>query len=305
MANIPSIGWGKQAGFGTAASTLNAVKLTDVDPQLDIERIENDEIFGSLDTFAPEQGTKTASVTLGGRAYAAMLGNVLQMAAGNPTTTGASAPYTHAFAPGQTLPPRYTIGLSETNGISTKVIDTLASSLTLTQDMGDVLKWSLDCIGTNRVAGAVTVTGTPAAGRAFRFDDFSATVDATADLNFKNLTITLNNPVSNIFTLNGTNSAAAQEYTGRRSVEVSGTLRFTNDTASYRAKFEANTSMALVLTWAAGDDELEVTIPDFRITEHSWNRGFDETEVDFSGAGYTDGSTPAITFNLDNSVASY
>lgn len=262
-------------------------------------------MFGSISRFAPEQGTKESSISAEGRCYPTSVGHLLQMIGGAPATTGASAPYTHVFTPADTLPPRYTVGLSETNGISTKILDAMASSLEFNQEVGDVLKWSLDGIGTDRTTGTVTVTGSPEASRAFRFDDLTAVVAGDTVVNFKSLTINVSNPVSNIFTLNGTNSAAAQEFTGRRDVKVSGTMRFVNDGTSYRTQFENNTSMTLELTWAIdADTSLNIELPDFRIDEHSWSRGFDETEVDFSGGGYISGGF-AIKFTLKNSQATY
>lgn len=307
MANITSVGLGKQSAFGAAASTLTAINVTSVDRNLDIERIENDEMFGELDTFAPEQGIKQANVSLAGRAYPSMMGHILQMAAGAPSTTG-SDPYEHEFTPSDTLPPRYTVGISETNGISAKVIDALVSSFTLTQDMGGVLQWSLDAIASDRVAGAVTLDGTPETGRAFRFDDLTVTVDSGAVVNFKTLNLTVSNPVSNIFTLNGTNTAAAQEYTGHRTVELSGTLRFTNDAASYRAEFEANTALDLELAWEIdAEASLTIHIPNFRLnTDPNPTRGFAETEVDFAGTGYFDSTAGySVKFTLVNDTASY
>lgn len=303
--NLPSVGLGKQSAFGTAAASLAPLKVTAVDPQLVINRVENDELFGSISKFAPEQGTMESTISAEGRAYPVSIGHLLQMIAGAPTTTSDDDVYTHVFKPSDVLPPRYTVGLSETNGISTKVLDVLASSLELTQEVGDVLKWSLDGIGTDRTTGTVTISGSPETGRAFRFDDLTATVNADTVVNFKSLTITVSNPVSNIFTLNGTNSAAAQEFTGRRDVEVSGTLRFVNDAASYRSQFENNTSMALSLAWDIDvDTSLTIDIPDFRIDQHNWSRGFEETEVDFSGGGYVT-PTGAIIFTLSNTQTSY
>jgi hypothetical protein len=307
MANNPTVGIGKQSAFGAAATTLSAIKVTSVDPTLDIERIDNDEMFGELEQFAPEQGIKQAGISLDGRAYPGMMGHILQMVAGTPATTGSQAPYTHEFTPSDTLPPRYTIGLDESStGISTKILDALASSFTLTQDMGAPLTWSLEAIATDREAGSVTVTGTVET-RAFRFDDLTVTVDSGAVVNFKTLNLTVSNPVENIFTLNGTNEAAAQEFTGRRTIELSGTLRFTNDAASYRAEFEANTSMDLELAWEIdANTSLTIHIPDFRISDHNWSRGFDSTEVDFSGSGYFDSTSGyAIQFTLVNDTATY
>lgn len=305
MANIPSVGIGKQSQFGTKAATLTPFKATSVDPGISFNRIENDEMFGGIDQFAPINGTVESSFSASGRAYPGMIGHFLQMVSGAPVTTG-SSDYTHVFAPKDTLPPRYTIGLKEDNGISTKIVDFMVSSFSLNQELGNVLTFDVDGIGTQRLVEAVAISGSPETGRAFQFDDFTAEIDSVANVNFKTLNITVSNPTSNIFTLNGNEYAAAQEFTGRRTVEVSGTMRFVNDGASLRSAFEGNTSMELVLAWTIDQDtSLEVVIPDFRISDHNWTRGFAETEVDFSGAGYTDGVDGAIKFTLKNQTATY
>lgn len=307
MANIPAFGLGKQSSFGTAASTLNAFKPTQFDGSLDIERIDNEEMFGQLDTFAADQGIVQASVSVSGYAYPTLIGHVLQMAAGAPTTSGVSAPYTHVFKPGNSVPPGYTIGTDEPNGIDVKFLDVRVSDFTLTQDIGAPLMWSIDAISTERVEGAVTISGSPESGRPFRFDDLTVTIDSSSVANFKNLSISISNPIENIFTLNGENTASAQEFTGRRAIEISGTLRFTNDAASYRDEFETNTSMDWELEWALDSDTtLTIHLPDVRIVTHNWNRGFDETVVDFTAtAHYSTSDAYAISFTLDNANATY
>lgn len=307
MANVARTGLGKQTAFGTANTTFIPVKLTDIgNTELSISKIENDEIFGGLDTFAPENGLREAAISISGRAYPGALGYFLQMIAGNPVTTG-SDPYEHVFTPSDTLPPAYTIGMDEPNGIDAYFSDVRASSLTLSQEVGDVLTFSLDGIASDRTVAAVTVGATGLETRAFRYSDFTAELNSSAYVNFKSLSLTIENPVSNIFTLNGASTAITQEFTGRRSVTLEGELRFAGDANSLRSEFETNAVIALEFQWAIdAETALTIVIPNLRILSHDWTRGFDETTLSISGAAYYDATLEgSVEITLENDVATY
>jgi hypothetical protein len=309
MANVAKTGIAKQSGFGTANTTFTPVKLTDIgSTELTINKIENDELFGGLDTFAPETGLREAAVGVSGRAYPAVIGHFLQMIAGAPTTDGAADPvFSHVFKPGDTVPPPYTIGFDEPNGIDGYFTDVRASSMTIEQESGDVLKFSLDGIASDRVTAAVTVGAVGLETRAFRYSDFTAEIDTAEFLNFKSLSITIDNPISNIFTLDGEDTAITQEFTGRRSVTLDAQLRFAGDATSFRAEFEDNDSIALVFEWAIdAANSLTIEIPNLKILSHNWSRGFDETTLDISGSAYFDETlTGSIQFTLVNGTAAY
>jgi hypothetical protein len=308
MANIPATGLAKQTAFGTPNTTFTPVKFTDIgNTELSINKIENDELFGGLDTFAPENGTREAGVSVSGRAYPGAIGYFLTMIAGAPTTTGSAPNYTHVYKPTDNLPPAYTIGLDEPNGIDAYFTDVRASNLTISQEVGDVATFSLDGIASNRVATAVTVGTSGLETRAFRFSDFTATVNSSAYVNFKSLSLSIENPVSNIFVLDGNSTAVTQEYTGRRSVTFDATLRFENDANSLRAAFEGNTLVTIDFEWEIdANTSLVITVPNARILTHEWTRGFDETTVSITGSAYYDGTLAgSLSFTLKNQVASY
>lgn len=305
MANVSRTGLARQAAYGTAVTSFTPVKLTDIgSTELEIAKIENDEIFGGLDTFAPENGLRSASISFSGRAYPDALGYFLNMIAGTPVTVPAGLGFEHTFVPSDALPPRYTIGMDEPNGIDAYFRDVLLSNFTLSQEVGDVLTFSIDGIASQRVVTPVTVGATGLETRAFRYSDFTAEVDESEYVNFKSVSISVDNPVENIFTLNGEDVAITQEYTGRRSVTIDGTLRFENDAESLRAEFETNAVVDLLFEWEIDAvRSLQVHLPNVRILSHEWSRGFDETTLDISGAAYFDEDlTGSIEFVLVNGI---
>lgn len=313
MANIPRVGIAKQVSFGTANTTFTAVKLTDIGTsELTVNRIENDELFGGIDSNAPMVGTQEAAVSVSGIAYPSALGYFLNMIAGAPTTTGSSPDYTHVFKPSDTLAPAYTVGFDEDSGIDTYFRDFRASSLTIEQAVNDVARFSLDGIASTRVATSVTVGTSGVETAPFTFTQFGATLtigsgDPTVYTNFKDVSVTIDNPVSNIFVLNGQTTAVTQEFTGRRGVSFDANLRFDSDSNSLRAPFESNAQVSLELEWEINADvSLLIKLPNLRIEAHDWTRGYDETTLPISGNAYydvTDASSVVIT--LKNGTASY
>lgn len=313
MANVPRTGLARQAEYGTAVTDFTPVKLNDIgSTELTINKIENDELFGGLDTFAPENGLREAAISFGGRSYSGAIGYFLNMIAGDPVTTGTAPNFTHTFVPSDTLPPAYTIGMAEPNGHDAYFRDVRASSLTLSQEEGDVLTFSIDGIASDRVMTPITVENTGLENRAFRYSDFTAFVKVGVGtsaqyLNFKSLSITIENPVSNIFTLNGEDTAITQEFTGRRGVTFDATLRFEAGDEQFLDAYEDNLPVELILEWAIDTNtSLMLTVPNARILTHDWTRGFDETVEEVSGAAYFDSDLDgSIELVLKNQTESY
>lgn len=315
MANTATLGIARQSGFGTANTTFTPIKIFDsVSPTLNINKIENAEMFGGLDTFAPEDGTRDAAISVEGNVYPQAIGYFLHMIAGNPTTTGATN-YTHVYLPSESVPPRYTFGLDEPGGIDSYFKDVLLSSLSISQDVGDIAKFSAAGIASDQTIAAVTVDTAGVETRPFRFTDFTASLkigegSATAYTTFKNFTVSIDNPVSNIYSLAGATAASAQtqEFTGRRTVNFDGTLYFTNAQATaLRGAFAANTNVELDLVWTVDvNTGLTISMPQMRVLDLAWTRGFGETELTFSGQAYYDATLEgSVEFTLLNQKASY
>lgn len=303
MANIPTVGLAKQTGFGTNNTSFKPIKVQAINSDdLTFDYITNDSLYGTIDGYPDEIGRRNAQVGFNHYVQPESIGYFLQMLAGDPTTTGAG-PYQHVFTPGSTLPNPFTVGIDAKDPMTFS--DVLPTSFSLSQDLGGFLQLAFTGMSSDRTSGAITISGSPESSRPYKFKDFSATVAGASDLNFKTLKIDVTNPVSNVHTLNGASTAVSQEYTGKRTVAVSGTIRFVSDAASYRSLFEGYTSTSLQFVWTIdASTSLTIDIPDFRFTSHSVTKGFNETEVNFAGTAFYDG-TKVIEFTLSNSLATY
>ena len=315
MANLATLGIAKQGEFGTAITdNWTPVKIMEnVSLSLDIDRIENNEMFGGVDPYVSEMGTRAAAVSVEGWAYPLIIGHFLQLIGGAPTTTGTAPNFEHTYTPGNNINPIYTFGFDETNGLDSYFQDVAADNLTLTQEVGQPLTYSLSAIATDQVFGALTIETTGVETRPFRFTDFTASVkvgteDASDYKGFKNVSLSISSPIENIFTLDGNRTAYVQEFTGQREITLDGTLYFSNSEATeLKNAFVANTNVAVVLKWAITDGaELEITIPSLRVLAHDWTRGRNETELTISGqAFYNAGDARAIRAVLKNTQATY
>lgn len=315
MANLATLGIAKQAEFGTAVTNdWTPVKiLENLTAGIDIERVENTEMYGGTDPYVSEQSTRSAALSVEGWAYPLVLGHFLQMIAGAPTTTGEASPYTHTYKPTNATNPIYTFGFDQTQGIESYLLDVAADNLTFNQEVGQPLTYSLSGIATDQVPDSVTVDTTGVETRPFRFTDFSASVkvgsEAAADYKgFKSVSLSLGSPVENIFTLNGESTAYVQEFTSQREITFDGTLYFaTSEATELDTAFRNNTKVELILKWEITDGaELIVTIPNFRVLDHDWSYGRGETELTVSGQAFYDADiTGSATIVLQNTQATY
>ncbi len=119
------------------------------------------------------------------------------------------------------------------------------------------------------------------------------------------VTITMDEQLEAMHTLNNSKFPSRVKRTGARTIEVAGTVIF-DDQVEYQ-KFIAQTEEELIVSFAVTSDQLVVTMPAFRYSEFKpVAGGAGKIEVGFTGsAKYHATSATAIQFDLGNLQAVY
>ena len=144
-------------------------------------------------------------------------------------------------------------------------------------------------------------------GKRFTWDSSSLQIAGAANADFRALTLTVNESIEAMHTLNGSAFPSRNKRTGQRTIEVSGTYVFDNQTEFQ--KFKDQTEQSMVVSFAGPTeiasgylDEIIIDMPAVRYTELkpvAGNTG--KIEASFTAsAKYLTTSATAIEFTLRN-----
>ena len=149
-------------------------------------------------------------------------------------------------------------------------------------------------------------------GKRFTWDASSLQLNGSAVNNFRALTITINENLEAMHTLNNTKYPSRVKRTGNRSIEVGGTVIF-DDQTEYQ-KFISQSEQSFKVSFAGpvnvgsgGTDKIEFDIPLLRYTEFKPTAaGAGKTEVSFTAsAKYSTTSATSIAITLTNTQTVY
>lgn len=129
----------------------------------------------------------------------------------------------------------------------------------------------------------------------FHFAQGAVTVDGSAVANIKDFSVTVDNALkSDRFNLGATGVKATQVINGFRKITGSITAEFTDTTLL--AKFLADTSAALALTFTSGSDALSITVSAVKFDgEAPQVGGPDAVDVNFTFEAYDNGTDAPMT----------
>ncbi|MEM4709849.1 MAG: phage tail tube protein [Candidatus Diapherotrites archaeon] len=298
------IGIAKNASFGSRNTNVTPFKATEYDYSLEVQNVEDGEMFGIVDMYESVTGNRSASANVKLRAYPLVLGEFITAALGNPVTTGTSPNFTHTFTTSTNLPPAYTLAMEDNDNSAYWVDNCRLTQLSFEQTQGNPLYVSANFVATDRQPGA-NVTSTTLESGSFLWKHLVVNVNGTPNNLFKTLTVNINNPIENDFALNGTDTADFQEFTGMRTITLEGTLRFTTDTVSYRSDYEQGASLDVDLLWQIDPNtSLRLLMPKMKVVSHSWSKGPGIVDVTFSANAYF-ANTFTLQAVLKNSKSSY
>lgn len=190
--------------------------------------------------------------------------------------------------------------------------DLVGTSLEFSIANGELLKGSMGVIGGTE--GTVTTqTASYHGGRYFTWDVTSVSLGGTANADIEQMTITLNENLEPSHTLNNSKYPSSIKRGGtKRSVSISGTVKF-NDNTEYD-KFLAQSNEEMNLTFSGPTeiqsgyyDVFEINVPEMKYTEFKPTaEGDGEVAVSFSAKGqYSTTYAKSLRFTLVNTMASY
>lgn len=214
-------------------------------------------------------------------------------------TTVTSYYYTHAFMPApddfdaMAATPPITMEAYRDAGSAFQYYDCLINTLSFQFAAGALIKATAGVVGASfTLAAKQTATYEPFSE--FTWDQTSISVAGTAVDELQDLTITLNNNLEATSTLDGTKYPNRVKRSGKRTIEVSGTILFISEAEAN--VFRAQTERRMVVTTKQGSHQIEFDIPSFRYEAFPVNIGGPgQIMVGFTGkAKYNAGSGTAI-----------
>lgn len=181
-----------------------------------------------------------------------------------------------------------------------------ANAMELSVDAGGLLRASFDLVGRNysRLARA---TPSFLTAKAFVWAQASVSVAGTGKPHFESLTIRMNNALEPFPRLDGSYYNSVLKRTGYRTVEVNGSLTFSDDT-DYD-NFIAGSESALRVTYILTTSEtLDIQVPAFRYTTFAPAlSGPGRVQVGFTGRGmwHAGSGTPLQVLIFNDRVSPY
>jgi len=303
------LGLGRETAWNTPVAASAFFPFSSESLKVSIEPIAEAQIRGILDQSPRYKGLITIGGSFSGPVYPSLIGHLLRAALGAPTTTG-TGPYTHTFNPTQgrfsnsaALPP-YSITVGRDGAIE-RYSGCVCQSLSFSFAKGGMLTFEAQWIGASYdYPGAPTValpTDTP------------FTLDALVQRNgvafgsLQDISIAINNNIEGVRTINNNGGIISRvAWNGMRTIEVSGTADFDNNTL-YN-DFLAFGDTPWLFEWSQGaNTRLTLTFPAMKNLDGSPNVGGEgRITLPFSlSAEYDFATGGAMQAVLVNNVASY
>lgn len=227
------------------------------------------------------------------------------------TTTVTSYYYKHEFMPAPTdfdamsaVPPM-TMEAYRDAGSAFQYYDCCINTLAFEFAHGALLKCTASVVGANfTMASKQTASYEPFSE--FTWDQTSISIAGAAIDEIQDLTVTLNNNLETVGTIDGTKYPNRIQRAGKRTLEISGTILFISEAEANI--FRAQTERRLVITTQQGCNAITMDIPSMRYSAFPVNMGSPgKIAIGFTASGkYNAGSGTAIKITTTvASLASY
>lgn len=297
-----------QNSFGTLqVSSLEAAPVSNVTLALNKEQLVENNMYNRTGESPYHEGTNVieGGITMDAHPYG--MGFLLKSVFGQVATSGAGT-FTHVFVPRavdfdvRAAMHPLTVQVDYDQGCSTIFHSLCGNNLTMEIANGEMLNLSVDYIGAGFAQDVVPIAPTFQDSDPFEWDQVSASYNGEAEVDFKSLSITLNNNLSAKHTLSNSKFPHKIRRDGAYQVTVNGTMTF--ESHSYWDAFEGQLEVPLTVTFKgnASPDEFKIEIPKLRLTAFAPQiTGQGENEVTFDGVGIYDvGSGAAVICTLVN-----
>lgn len=308
-----------QNSFGTLnTSSLHHLQHLEESVGLNIPPLIDESARGVFDEGDGYAGARTVDGDLSINAKSIPLGVLLKGAFGNPTTVTSNTMYTHTFKPAQSdfddfsasVPITFLKHLDDA-GSAHLFYDLNITTLELGCTNGEFMTARASFVGGKEQQIADIAASYPT-GKRFTWDSSSLELGGAANADFRSLTITVNENIEAMHTLNGSAYPSRNKRTAQRTIEVSGTYVF-DDQTEYQ-KFKDQTEQSLIVSFAGPTeiasgylDLVTLNMPALRYTELkpvAGNTG--KIEASFTAsAKYLSTSATALEVTLRNLQAGY
>lgn len=283
------------------------------------EQLMSEGMRGIFDEGASYDGANSIEGDIEVEAHPVQLGVLLKSIFGQPSTVTSTGVFTHTFKPrvndfdnfAANIPLNIVKNLGDV-GSAHQYYDMVASKVSFSVANGEFLKATLGVMGGKYTQIAAPAAVLPTGDTLYTWNVSSVSLSGAANGDMKEVTFEVDESLENIHTLNGSKFPSRTKRSGFRTVSISGTLVF-DDQTEYQ-KFIAQSEQSLVLTMTTGTqiqsgyfESLTVKAPLMRYTEFPINAGGPgKIEVGFTSKGnYSTTSATALEMVLVNTKAAY
>jgi hypothetical protein len=310
-----ALGITMQQSYGTAYTTgMKFLPFISESLNEDIPPITHEGINGRYDEGDDYEGAHAIAGDINFEVDPCMIGYFIKGFCGANSyeiTTVTSYYYQHEFMPDPTdfdsmaAAPPVTLEVYRDAGSAFQYYDCIINTLSFQFANSQLVKCTTGVIGGN-FTKAAKQTASYEPFSEFTWDQTSISISAAAIDEIQDLTITLNNNLEATYTLDGTKFPNRIKRSGRRTIEISGTLLFVSQAEA--DIFRAQTERRMVVHTKQGSNQIEMDIPSMRYRAFPVNIGGPgQIGVGFTAAAkYNAGSGTAIQFITKvTSLASY
>lgn len=312
------IGISFQDSFGTSQqdSIFWIPKLSE-NISKEIPQLVEQNLKGIFDEGAHYEGPHSINGPIETEANPVSVGVLLKCVMGEPATVNSDSLYTHTFKPRtsdwDSKAANVPVTIEKYLGVGSADLfyDMNGTSLTLSVTNGELMKGSVEFVGGSNSQQANSAASYPT-NKLWSWDTSSVSIGGSGKSEIMDMTITLNEQLEAMHTLDATKTPSRIKRTGFRTVEVSGTLKFDNADEYQQFLDQSEREMIIhfegVTAVQSGYNEaLTITLPSLRwIEDKPAAGGPGEIEVGVTGKGvYNVGSATAMEVVLYNGQSGY
>ncbi|HET7436032.1 MAG TPA: phage tail tube protein [Thermoanaerobaculia bacterium] len=299
----------KQSAFGTVPGAAVAYVLPIAKgaqgPEHSRNKIENDARYADGYDREPALGNHRSGADLPLVSNLDIFGYPLYGFCGTLTTTGASAPYTHAGKPGKTVV-YYVIEEGVPGTKYYQYVDQVFSELNVEYEQEGLFKPMFKTVGSGLLipaASSMDTTPTEVAGPPAEMLNWSTLTDGIDEGIVQKLSLNVKREVIEVRAGNG--GVCRALIIGNITVTGTVTILFTGDTLY--AKARAGTKLALTATITRGTSSFTAKVPEAKLEPKGLKKQSGQAitqEFAFDGIVGTDADSP-IKFTLTNGIATH
>jgi len=272
---------------------------------------------GVFDEGAHHEGFNTSGGSLEMEAAPIPLGAILKTVLGNPVTVTSGSLFTHTFEPRTSdfdnLTANVPVTIEKFNDVGSADLfsDMNGNTLELSVVNGEFMKATVEFVGGQYTQQADSAESYPTT-KPWTWDATSVSIGGVAKPEIMEMTVSLNEQLEAMGTLDSSKTPSRIKRTGFRTLEIGGTLKF-DDTLEYD-EFLSQTERELVIHFegvtavqSGFNESLTIKAPNLRHIEFKPGAsGPGEIEVSFSSKGvYSVSSATALQVILANDQSGY